>query len=156
MKLEEIKKLSDEEIEIQLAELTDIYNGGKWQVLTKDGNGVVFTPHSHIHISKQKELCEEFIAEQKQKDWIYANASAEYSKNVPAFCRDLNAIAEVEKIVIEKKSGCKIFLSYSDCLRFVLHGHYTGHNEWNCTETATASARIRAEACLLTLGGETE
>jgi hypothetical protein len=61
-------------------------------------------------------------------------------------CGSLDAIAEVEKIVIEKVGD-----DYAEFLRRAIYGRYIGHNGEICTATATATARQRAEACLLAL-----
>ena len=63
-----------------------------------------------------------------------------------SLCDDLNAVAEVEKIIIEKYDHFKYSVSLDTVLR-----SYTDEKILYVSHIAIMTARQRAEACLLTL-----
>lgn len=109
MNLEEIRKLNDIALNLQIQTFVGVLANG---ICTKCGSGSDFVIGNH--------WC---------KDWS----------------SDLNAIAEVEKLVIEKTS----LTDYGRCLVGVTEHHGLGLE--STAVIATASARQRAEACLLAL-----
>lgn len=75
------------------------------------------------------------------------------SPHFTSLCRSLDAVAEVEKIVIEKVGKYE----YGEALinRMGMSGsHLSGITSNGIAEIAMASSRERAEACLMALQGE--
>jgi hypothetical protein len=70
-------------------------------------------------------------------------------KDTRAICLYLDDVAEVEKIVIEKVGGDKYIYFLLEAIFQFYRGNVEMHQRFELV--ATASARIRAEACLLAL-----
>lgn len=75
-----------------------------------------------------------------------------------ALCESLDAIAEIEKIVMDKigKQGA---IKLAATILFVVDGgkartHFGGYTEYDLAKVSFATPRQRAEACLLALSTE--